>query len=83
MSRQDSAELDRKILDTIVEVRAEHEACTGGEVARRLRLDRDMVKYRIQQLKKQGIIDYSEIPGSVRLVPVEDQPERTMPDDED
>lgn len=79
MSRQDTVELDRKILDMISEIRAEHHACTGGEVARRLNMDRDLVKYRIQQLRKRGIVDYNEVPGSVRLVPLEDQAERRSP----
>ena len=76
-------ELDWQILETIEKIRAEHHACTGGEVARVLNLNRDAVKYRISRLRDQGIVDYSEVPGSLRLVEASDETRQLADDDDD
>ena len=60
--------IDQKILDTIDEVRAEHNACTARGVAQKLRMSADMVRYRVDLMRKAGLVKWTPLPGSlVRL----------------
>lgn len=59
-------------------VREEHHACTAGEVARQLKMNRDSVKYRVRKLAEAGLVTYTEVPGSLRIVDAGDQPEREV-----
>jgi len=57
--------IDQKILDTIDEVRAEHNACTARGVAQKLRMSADMVRYRVDLMRKAGLVKWTPLPGSL------------------
>ena len=60
--------IDQKILDTIDELRLEHYACTARGIAQKLRMSADMVRYRVDLMRKAGLVKWTPMPGSlVRL----------------
>jgi DNA-binding transcriptional regulator LsrR (DeoR family) len=60
--------IDQKILDTIDELRLEHHACTARGIAQKLRMSADMVRYRVDLMRKAGLVKWTPMPGSlVRL----------------
>lgn len=58
--------VDDAILATIDAIRAEHGACTAGEVAARMRIDREAVITRCRSLRNRGLVLWSDVPGSLR-----------------
>jgi len=62
--RHDRAQL---ILRTIREVRAEHHACTAREVSRRTKTTHTLVVQQLDNLRKAGMVEWTEMPGSLRL----------------
>lgn len=64
-------DLDRKIMDTIPKIRAQHNACTWGEVARVLGMGKPYVCERGVKLVAAGYVQgggKNDIPGSVIVV---------------
>lgn len=57
--------VDQKILDTIDAVRATHHACTARQVANELRMSADMVRYRVDLMRKAGLVKWTPLPGSL------------------
>lgn len=57
--------VDQKILDTIDTVRATHHACTARQVANELRMSADMVRYRVDLMRKAGLVKWTPLPGSL------------------
>ena len=57
--------VDQKILDTITEIRRQHNACTARAVAAQLRMSADMIRYRVDQMRKAGLVTWTEVPGSL------------------
>lgn len=57
--------IDQKILDTIDELRLEHHACTARGIAQKLRMSADMVRYRVDLMRKAGLVKWTPMPGSL------------------
>lgn len=65
---QQYAAIDTAILRMIDLVREEHGACTAGQVANRIGVSRDVVIYRCQQMRDDGLVLWSDLHGSLRRV---------------
>lgn len=61
----DMTNLENKILETITELRHEYNACTARAVASRLKMNPDTMRYRINDLKKKGLVNWHDVPGSL------------------
>lgn len=63
--------LDLDILTCIDTVREKHDACTARVVATVLRTSSDVVRYRLQKMRGEGLVSWNDIPGSlIRLAPI-------------
>lgn len=63
--------IDVQILDTIDTMRAEYHACTARRVAQLIRVSPDVVRYRMEKLRRDGLVEWNDVPGSIRRVEVE------------
>ncbi len=59
--------METEIMDQIEQVRAEYAACTARLVASRMNVSKEVVRYRLQTLRDQGLVDWNDVPGSLRL----------------
>lgn len=71
MSSNEYDLLDQGILQTIPRIREEHYACTARAVASTLGASPDVVKYRCQKLRDDGLVIWTDMVGSLRLLEVE------------
>lgn len=60
--------VDQRILDTIDLVREEFGSCTAGQVARRMRMSKNVVVYRCGEMRKRGLVTWNRAAGSLRRV---------------
>lgn len=63
----ENEDVDTEILRQIEALRAEYGACTARLVADRMRMNREMIRYRMQKLRDDGLITWNDVPGSLRL----------------
>ena len=64
-SRRQSRNVRCHRIDTIDTVRATHHACTARQVANELRMSADMVRYRVDLMRKAGLVKWTPLPGSL------------------
>lgn len=62
---------DVKILDVIDQLRERHHACTMRSVAGVMKLSPTYVTARLQLMKDEGIVAWTDMPGSLRRVTVD------------
>jgi DNA-binding IclR family transcriptional regulator len=62
---------DQKILDIIERLRERHHACTMRSVATTMKLSPTYVTTRLQLMKDAGIVDWTDMPGSLHRVTVD------------
>ena len=60
--------IDQGILDTIDSMREEFHACTARRVAQLIRVSPDVVRYRMEKLRQDGLVEWNDVPGSIRRV---------------
>ena len=79
--------IDISIITTIEEMRETHHACTARLVARRLRVSADVIRYRLQKMREEGTVTWTDVPGSLRVLSLPavpapaEQEEATEPED--
>lgn len=61
----DMTNVDKKILQTITELRQEFNACTARAVAGKIRMNPDAVRYRMNDLRNKGLVQWNALPGSL------------------
>lgn len=67
----DYEKIDLAILDTIDSIREDHNACTARAVASALRTSPDVVRYRLQKMKNEGVVTWTDMAGSlIKQTPV-------------
>jgi len=85
-------QIQRKVLEAIEDIRAEHHACSAGQIAGRLgNISRSYITQICGQLKALGLVDWSkDIPGSLHVLqqtvvphgPVASEPHRAAPEND-
>ena len=60
---------DDAIIQTIEQIRREHHACTLGALAARMQLSKTYVHEMVTELSKQGVVTWTDVPGSLRVLP--------------
>lgn len=58
-----------RIINTIQAVRAEFNACTNREIARRLRVDQALMQRQMIDLRERGLVDWKVIPKTSTSFP--------------
>lgn len=61
-------EIDRRILEIIDDTRAEFHACTMRRVAAVMGMAEATCRGRVDKLRKMGLVEWNDIPGSLRRV---------------
>lgn len=61
----DYDQLDLALLHTIDQIRDDHNACTARAVANALNYSPDVVRYRLQKLMNDGLVTWTDMPGSL------------------
>lgn len=64
------SETDRRILQTIRDIRAVHHACTAGAVASQLRLSRTYVIQRCEIMRAVSLVNWTRMVGSLHCTDV-------------
>lgn len=62
------ANVYERITDAIRESRAENNACTASDIARRLRLHKTWISPKLHDMKAAGLVTFTAMPGSIALV---------------
>lgn len=65
---QQSAELERKILDGIDDLRRENQACTMRGLANSLRLAESFCRNTLHAMRKRNLVVWTPMPGSLRTL---------------
>ena len=73
-----TSNIDRKILDTITLLRDKHHACTARAVGSHLRISADVIRHRVNILRKHNLVDWNAMPGSLRVI----SQQETVPESE-
>lgn len=73
----DYDQLDLRLLHTIDAIRDDHNACTARAVAQEAGYSPDVVRYRLQKLKNDGLVRWTDMPGS--LIRLELPPLQVVP----
>lgn len=60
--------MDIEIMQVIERARDQHDACTGAAVANAMKLSRSYVFTRLSILKAKGLVTWTAMPGSLRVV---------------
>lgn len=60
--------IDIEITKTIDAIRAEHHACTARRVGQLMRVSPDVVRGRLMKMKDEGLVTWTDVPGSLRVV---------------
>lgn len=58
--------IHREILDAIDTIRAEHDACTAGEIARVLRKHKSYITRQLRPMKVGGLVTFTRVAGSIK-----------------
>lgn len=61
----DMSLVENKILETITAMRQEYNACTARAVANVMKMNPDTIRYRMNDLKMKGLVDWNSVPGSL------------------
>lgn len=61
----DMTNLEQRILETIKELRQQYNACTARAVANKMRMNPDSMRYRVNDLRKKGLVEWNPMPGSL------------------
>ena len=65
MSMEQDEALDLQIYEAIQRMREEHNACNGDELSRVMNVDRGVIGERLAYMKRQGMVDWTHVNGSV------------------
>jgi len=65
---RDMKNVDLAIVKAITEIRQKNQACTARAVANQLRMSPDVVRYRCDNLKREDIVTWTPMPGSLRVL---------------
>lgn len=70
--------IDDRLLELIDETRDKYHACTLRHVAAQIGLAEATARWRVSRLQKMGLVDWNDVPGSLRRVgpPAEPEPWR-------
>jgi DNA-binding IclR family transcriptional regulator len=68
MAEQKQDDINDKIIELIESLRDEYGACTARLVADRIKMNRELIRSRLATMKVNGVVDWSEVPGSLRVV---------------
>lgn len=60
--------MDIEMMQVIKRAREQHDACTGAAVANAMKLSRSYVFTRLSILKAKGLVTWTAMPGSLRVV---------------
>lgn len=68
LNEEQVEQLYDRIIDQIRAIRARHGACTARSVASELHMSPDVVRYRCNELREQGRVNWTDMPGSLHVV---------------
>jgi hypothetical protein len=80
VSTNDYDNLDVAIIEQINALRSVHQACTARAVANQLRMSPDVVRYRLQKMQGDGLVEWTEMPGSLYVI---GKPAQLLPPDDE
>lgn len=60
---------DLTLLRAVVHIRTDHHACSIQQIAERMLLSKNTIKWRIDALRRMGYLDWTEAYGSIHLTP--------------
>ena len=61
-------EVDLQIIDQIEAMREQYHACTMRAVANRMQLSPTWVTQRLEAMRADGLVDWTQVPGSLHVV---------------